>query len=244
MNRTLLFIALVLLATPAVAHSPPSLRLLFIGNSLTYSNDLPGVVEALGAANGVAVTTQSKTKADFGLQDHWADKRTRAAVAAGGWDYVVMQQGPSSLPANQANLRKWTQRWAKPIRAGGAQPALLMVWPSTSRLRAFPAVDQAYSDAAVAAEAVLLPAGRAWWSAWQLQPGPALYSSDGFHPDPTGTLLAALVVYAGLTGVLPAELPGELPVGNSQLSIDDDLERVLLQAAATALASTPAVDPN
>lgn len=243
MTRMLLAAALVVVTIPAAAETPPaSLRLLFIGNSLTYSNDLPAVVKALGAADGVAVTTMSKAKADFGLQDHWADKRTRAAVAAGGWDYVVMQQGPSSLPDNQANLRRWAQRWANPIRTAGAQPALLMVWPSTSRLRAFPAVDQAYSDAAVAAEAVLLPAGRAWWAAWQLQPGPALYSSDGFHPDPTGTLLAALVVYAGLSGQLPQQLPDELRVGNTRLRIDDDLERVLLQAARTAL-GTPASEP-
>ncbi|MCB1605864.1 MAG: SGNH/GDSL hydrolase family protein [Xanthomonadales bacterium] len=245
--RPWLLMAILLLsrgagALEAADGGAASMRILFIGNSLTYSNDLPGVVEALGAADGLRIETLTKAKPDFGLSDHWADRRTRAALAAGNWDYVVMQQGPSSLPANQVNLSKWAQRWAEPIRKGGAQPALFMVWPPVSRLQAFAAVDDAYSKAAEDAQATLLPAGRAWWAAWQLEPGPALYGGDGFHPDPMGTALAALVIYAGLSGQLPERLPDELPVGVTTLRLSEDQAQVLLQAAATALALPQPVD--
>ena len=51
---------------------------------------------------------------------------------------------------------------------------------------------------------------------------------DGFHPSELGTALAALVVYAGLTGIDPGELP---------VDADDDDASVLRAAAAEALAA-------
>ena len=53
-------------------------------------------------------------------------------------------------------------------------------------------------------EATLLPAGPAWLAAWRRSPKLRLYGPDGFHPSVLGTTLAALVVYARLTGTSPS----------------------------------------
>jgi len=139
------------------------------------------------------------------LEDHWTLTGARDALADGHWDAVVLQQGPSALPESQANLKEWAQRWADEIRAAGARPALLTVWPeSYRRAYAFGEVIRAYANAAAAAHAELFPAGVAWRAAWRRLPRLPLYDPDGFHPSALGTYLTGVVVYAGLTGPLPA----------------------------------------
>ena len=46
----------------------------------------------------------------------------------------------------------------------------------------------------------VFPAGQAWVSALSHDPSLPIYGTDGYHPAPLGTYLAALVVYEGITG--------------------------------------------
>jgi hypothetical protein len=203
------------------------LRVLFVGNSLTATNDLPAAVRALaGEAGRRPVETQTVAPGGVSLEEHWRSTGARDALEEGRWDAVVLQQGPSSLPESRAHLRSWATRWADAARARGARPALLGAWPESERSSAFPAAIASYADAAVAAGATLLPVGAAWQAAWRRDPELPLYGLDGFHPSELGTALAALVVYVGLTGVSPHELP--LPVAGPT-------GRLLRDAAAAAL---------
>jgi hypothetical protein len=178
-----------------------SLRVLFIGNSLTYANDLPAMVAgfALEARVGLRIEVEDVSNANYALEDHWGDSRTMRTLDEGGWDVVVLQQGPSSLPENQVNLRENAARFAERIRQLGGTPALYMVWPDVTRLSFFDAVSQSYRNAAEAADAALYPAGEAWRAAWMVDPSLPLYDGDGYHPSILGTYLAALTIYHGLT---------------------------------------------
>jgi hypothetical protein len=207
------------------------LRILFVGNSLTAENDLPSVVAGI-AENAGRRPVETRTVAPGGvsLEEHWSSTGAREALADGPWDAVVLQQGPSSLPVSRAHLLAWAKRWADEVRANGARPALLAVWPEEERASALPDVIESYAVAAEASGAELLPAGAAWRTAWRRDPGLALYGSDGFHPSKLGTELAALVVYTGLTGASP----GSLPLDGS---VPSDTARILRDAAAEALAA-------
>lgn len=212
---------------PAPERQP--LRVLFVGNSLTAANDLPAAVAAIADEAGRRpLQVQMVAPGGVSLQEHWTATGAREALASGRWDAVVLQQGPSSLPESRAHLRRWARRWAEEIRAHGARPALLSVWPEEERLSALGAVGESYADAAAAARAELLPAGDAWAAVWRRDPELELYGSDGFHPSGLGTRLAALVVYAGLTGASPATLP---------VSEDVETAGVLRESAAEALAA-------
>jgi hypothetical protein len=195
-------IAALLCSAPGGAERAP-LRILFVGNSLTATNDLPGVVAAIGRANGVTVRTQTFAPGGFALEDHWSAGVARDALASGGWDYVVMQQGPSSLPDSRVNLIEWARTWSDLARAHGTTPVLLTVWPEQYRSAYFGAVIRNYHDAAARAHALLAPAGVAWRNALHARPAPRLYGPDGFHPSALGTYVAALTVYARLTGAVP-----------------------------------------
>ena len=195
---TLALAALLIAAGSSAAAPPQSLRVLFVGNSLTATNDLPAHVAALADATGRKLEYRTVAFGGYNLEDHWTGGEARRALAGGRWDYVVMQQGPSAFPESQADLRLWAVRFAEEARAHGTEPALLTVWPEGWRIAALPEVIKGYARAAAAARAELLPAGVAWQLAWRCNARAPLYGPDDFHPSPTGTYAAALVAYGRL----------------------------------------------
>jgi hypothetical protein len=225
-----------LLPTVAPAGRPaPGERVLFIGNSLTAANDLPGLVEALSrVTSGPALACRAVVFADHSLEDHWARGDAARAIADGGWSVVVLQQGPSALPESQVLLREYTKRFDAAIRKTGARTALYMVWPSQARMQDFDGVSASYTAAAKDVDGLLLPVGDAWRAAWKRDATLSLYGADGFNPSPLGSYLAALVVYQGLTGRSPIGLPATLhpPAGGAALVVPPPQARVLQDVAA------------
>jgi len=188
----------LLLATLVLAQPQP-LRILFIGNSLTYVNDLPAMLCGLARSAGRAAVCETVAKPDYSLEDHWNEREARTAIGR-GWDVVVLQQGPSALPESRRLLIAYAKRFDAEIRKAGARPALYMVWPSLARRGDFPGVSQSYAAAAKEVNGLLLPAGEAWRAAWAADPKLPLYGPDGLHPSVAGTYLAALVIYGQLFG--------------------------------------------
>jgi hypothetical protein len=115
----------------------------------------------------------------------------------------VLQQGPSSLPESEVALREWTHRFDAVIRTSGARTAVYMLWPESNRRDAFDALSRSYARAAEDISGMLMPVGEAW----RRDPDVPLYGPDGFHPTPTATYLAALVMWQQITGQSPVRLP-------------------------------------
>jgi hypothetical protein len=221
--------ALVLGSAPSAAQTGgTTLRVLFVGNSLTATNDLPAQVARLAAAGGRTLAHREVTFGGFSLEDHWNRGDARAAIASGRWDVVVMQQGPSALPESQVYLRDWAVRFADEARAAGTRPALLTVWPESYRQSALSDVIVSYRRAAEAARTELFPAGEAWLAAWRCNSKTALYGRDGFHPSRLGTYTAALVLYGRL-------FKAPLRDRSLRLGVAPRTARLLQAAAATAL---------
>ncbi len=225
---------------------PPSVALegdvLFIGNSLTEFNDVPGIVQSLADSAGTpGFRTAALTRANGALEDHWAEGTALQAIARGNWRFVVLQQGPSSLPQSRVNLLEWTARFGARIRAAGAEPALYTVWPPLDRFAFFDDVIESYRLAAEEVNGIELPAGGAWLEAWEREPELELYGPDGFHPTLEGSYLAALGIYGGLSGRSPIGLPARfaLPAG-AVLEVPAATALVLQQAAEAALAAAAA----
>jgi hypothetical protein len=107
-----------------------------------------------------------------------------------------------------------------------------MVWPEKERFEAFPDVSLSYRLAAQDVGGILLPAGDAWLAAWQIDPSLSLYGPDGFHPTVTGSYLAALTIYGGLTGNSTLGLPGHLQLRSGTTIDIDPVVAPRLQAAA------------
>lgn len=226
---TVVLAALILSGGARAGGDAVPLRVLFVGNSLTDTNDLPATVAALAKTAGRELAYETIAPGGFALEDHWNQSDVHDALATGDWDVVIMQQGPSALPESQLNLRTWATRWADEARAAGTRPALLTVWPESYRQAALPDVITSYRLAAEAARAELFPAGSAWLAAWRCSPRTVLYGTDGFHPSRLGTYLAALVVYGRLFKA-PLLSPELTPAG-----VQAKTARLLQASAATAL---------
>src|SRR6476620_1203547 len=102
---------------PAPAVPPQGGGILFIGNSLTTTNDLPAMIEQLAReSGGTPIETRTVAEGGFSLEDHWNRGDAQRVIAQGGWSVVVLQQGPSALPESQVNLREYTMRFDTEIK--------------------------------------------------------------------------------------------------------------------------------
>ena len=232
-RRNALATALAACSTTAAAQEPSAARVLFIGNSLTYVNDLPRVVRSLYAIAGLQLATETVAKPNFSLGDHWDDREAQLAFRRGVWCTVVLQQGPSSREDSRAMLRDAVRRFAPLIAEVRATPALFSAWPHRRRLEDFQRASESYALAAADVNGILLPVADAWREAFRLVPSLDLYAPDGLHPSPHGTLLAALVILGALTRQSPTLLPAD----------NEELAR-LQQAAANALSRVTAAEPD
>jgi hypothetical protein len=232
----------ILVAGQAAAQQPGDedvaapLHVLFIGNSLTYTNDLPAVFRALAEAAGKSRPfVRAVTGPGFSLEDQWNLGEAQKAIAVGSWDYVVLQQGPSASAEGTSVLRAYAERFAKEIRAVKGRPVLYMVWPSTSRPQDFDGVVRSYAGAAKSVGGLVCPAGDAWRLAWKKDPKLELYSGDGLHPTAAGTYLAALTFYGLFYGQSPVGLPTKLALpGAAPIDIPPADARTMQEAAAEA----------
>ncbi|MEP6834641.1 MAG: hypothetical protein ABJB74_14695 [Gemmatimonas sp.] len=219
------------LVEPFDAHAK---HVLFVGNSLTYTNDLPGVFQDLAIAGGYDVGVTTLAYPNVALIDYLSDANAMSVIGRGTWDFVVLQQGTTSVAVCRDTLVLAAQLMDPYIRRGGGVPALMMTWPSADRQQVFPNVHDSFALAAQTVNGMLLPVGDAWLEAWKVNPEQPLYSGDGYHPSQFGTYLAALVIYEKFTGKDARQLPVDLRVGIDKFVLPAAAVRQLQEAAHAA----------
>lgn len=176
------------------------IRILFVGNSLTYTNDLPLLVCELGKADSILIGYKTIAKPDYSLDDHLAEGIVQSEISNGRYDFVIVQQGPSALPESQAILMSAVNKYKALCDQTKTKLALYMVWPSKSRISDLDNVIYSYSNAGKKHNVAICAAGLAWKKTWAANTGISLYGADGFHPELAGSLLAAMVIYGTITG--------------------------------------------
>lgn len=173
-------------------------KILFVGNSLTYTNNLPLLVEKIAKEDGTSIVTEMIAFPNYALEDHWNETQVSSALARTKYDYVILQQGPSAMPASRTNLVEYALKFSQLCRKSKAKVCLYTVWPSRERNFDFLNVIKSYAMAADTAGGRALEAGLAWKKILDENEDFPLYSSDDFHPTMHGSLLSAMVIYATL----------------------------------------------
>jgi hypothetical protein len=216
-------------------------RVLFIGDSYTYVNDLPATFADLAWAAGRRVDAVTLATGGESLAGHVADALTETTIASEAWNTVVLQDQSEdpALPSYRASeMDPAVTELVQLVRNDGATPLLFLTWGhesgwpqadlySYSSMQA--AVDQGYLAIAAQLRIPIAPVGDAWQSVVDQQPGAGLWQDDGVHPTTAGTYLAACVFYASIFGRSPVGLAYDngLPAAEAAM-----LQRV---AAATTL---------
>ncbi len=173
----------------------PTTEILFVGNSLTYTNDLPKLVAQLASSNGTQVKTQTIAYANYALEDHWNDGELQQLITKGSFDFVVVQQGPSSQADGREMLFDYGGRISALCEARGAKLAFFMVWPAKVNYHTFEGVIKNYTDAAERSGSLLCPVGKVWKGHFDSTNDFSYYGPDQFHPSLEGSKVAAQIIY-------------------------------------------------
>ncbi len=224
-RRTLVIVSAFLFFTFPLRLDPegkaPALRVLFIGNSYTYVNNLPGIIEQLAlAGNRERLETMLVAPGGWRLKDHWEKGEALKALHGGKWDIVVLQEqstlgmnyyvdGIMRIGGDQV-FRPYAESWVSEIRKAGATPVLFLTWARKMTPEDQAALSYAYIHAAKDFGANVAPVGIAWKMVREQDPSLELFYGDGSHPSPAGSYLAACTFYAAFFHRSPAGLPGRV----------------------------------
>lgn len=183
-------------ATLSVATLPirPVKSILFLGNSHTFTNDVPGMVRSL--LDGAV-----KTDALAGgfLDDIWLNRESNGLIG-GKWTDVVLQGAKLSSSHKYEYPNEGTIQIAKHALAAGSRVHFFVEWPR----RGWKESDFQWSHykqfAQKAGGGDLIPICWAWDAAIADQKGLDLWSGDGNHAALPGSYLAASVIAYWLEG--------------------------------------------
>jgi hypothetical protein len=217
-------------AAPGADAGPTSLKVLFIGNSYTYVNDLPGMLSRIAATAGAppAIATEEVVQGSATLGDHWANGIAQQRIDEGQFTHVVLQG--QSLEAAYPTAGYFTASaldFGRRIVDAGATPVLYVTWARASgdpvyagSFGGFVSPDEmqdfvSYNYAQVGGQlpgSLLACVGEAFRAALRDHPGIVLHQADRSHPTVAGTYLAASTLYVALTGN-PVPAASEVPAG-------------------------------
>lgn len=214
--------------------APACTRILFLGNSYTYVNDLPSTFANLARSAGRAVQVDMVANGGETLAEHAAAAEDQAMIAAHWWSYVVLQEqsGRPAYPGGRDLMYPAARTLAGRIEAIGAVPIFFMTWAHRDGLPEIGMdydsmqveIDNAYYGIAVELQVPVAPVGFTWSIVRHDHPEIALWADDGSHPSGAGTYLAACVFYASIFR--------QSPLGISwHGGVSDDQARILQEEA-------------
>ena len=219
MKKILLLTIAILLFK--ISFSQEEIRVLFLGNSYTYVNDLPKIIKDIAINEGKVFTYESVTPGGCTLFQHLDSQTSMSKIRQGNWDYVILQE-QSQLPvidyyrhntltpsykslhdsimlynpkAKVVGYMTWGRRY------GGQQcvnfgDGLYCSANFADFNHMQDTLTAAYCENAYATNSYVAPVGEAWKSALAAEPSLVLHSSDNSHPSYDGSYLAACVFYS------------------------------------------------
>lgn len=215
-----------------------ALRVLFVGNSHTFTNNVPELVTKLSQADNVQRPLMTFAEAPGGtsFKMHWDNGRVQKLLGDVEWDLVVLQD-QSAMPLMPRDQRQqetlpFARKLNERIKDSGARTVLFMTWGYQDGFLAMQQLArEAYQELAGDLKADLVPVGTAWEKAFLSRPGLDLWM-DGNHATMKGSYLAACVFYAVFYG--------RSPVGNSfTASLNAADARFLQETAASVVKLEP-----
>lgn len=189
------------------------MRVLFIGNSHTYFNDMPFLFQCFTQSEKAkrdGVSPAVSTMISHGgrkLSEHLAEPEVRYNILYGEYDYVVLQQSAHPFPGKDILLRDGGKlsEW---ISEAKSKMVGYMTWPQKEHPENAGIMIDSYTELCRENGGILAPVGAVWQQIQQDEKNSIeLYYTDGAHASLAGSYLAACVMYAAITGKSPIGLP-------------------------------------
>ena len=187
-----------------VETSPPSpvreMRVLFVGNSLTYYNEMPWLAAQVAQSLGVKPPLRAHFSGAGGmtLRQQWERGRAVTAIREGKYDYVVLQPQSSEIVRTTAETFRYARLLAKEIQQSGAKPMVFLTWAPRTGSFTQREYNEKYQKLGAELGAVVVPVGIAWQAL--LNQKIELFDGSGVHPNLAGSYLTACTFVAAIYG--------------------------------------------
>ncbi|QSE98759.1 DUF4886 domain-containing protein [Fulvivirga lutea] len=185
------------------------IRVLFVGNSFMFFNNLPQVVNAMAESQGVTIETRHSTVSGSNLEQHWKEEKgteTRKLLNDQKWDYVVFNNHSLSAIETPESFETYGKKFAELVKEKGAKPVFMITWGYKSNPRLFKPINEAYIKLAEETDSQIVPAGSLMAQAREWRPNLDLYFDDK-HPTSIGTYMIGLAFYKFFTGKSTLQIP-------------------------------------
>jgi len=224
--------------------SGPCTRVLFIGNSYTYVNDLPGMFASLAGSGGHRVETGMAAQGGWTFSNQIGSSDTLDKIKSATWNFVVLQEQseiPSVLQFRTQEMYPAARVLVRDVRNTGATPLFFETWAHRdgwpeNGMQNYESmqyqIDAGYLGIGQELNVNVAPVGFAWMQVRRQNPQQDLWQADGSHPSEQGTYLAACVFYS--------EIFQQSPEGLSfTAQLPNDTAQLLQKVAAQTVLNTP-----
>lgn len=210
-----LFLVLLLVQVAAFAHTR---SVYFVGNSYTYTNSMPNMLQSFATAMGDTLITDYSAPGGYTFQLHTTNATTISGIYSRHWDVVVLQeqsQMPSFPPSQVAtDVYPYAARLDSFVNDNDTctEVMYMMTWgrktgdaancPTYSVVCTYAGMQarlrESYMEMATDNRASVAPVGAAWKIVVDSFPSIELYQADESHPSVAGSYLQTCVFYASV----------------------------------------------
>jgi len=239
--RNLVVLLFLGIASQGIAQKETSV--LFIGNSFTFYNYMPGILKDIASANGKPMHVDTAVTGGKDLKFHSARERTYEMIKSKKWDYVVLQGHSNEFAQPDGKVDTLTLPYAKQIvdsirlLSPCSRILLYMTWgykngnPKWKAIAHYDSmqlrIERQYLRFADMFNAGVVPVGMVWKEVRDSYPIINLYDPDRFHPILTGSYLSACTFYTTIFG--------ETPYKNKAKIAIEPFHREAIELAATKI---------
>jgi len=206
-------IILILLISCYTVLRADTTHVLFVGNSITYFNNMPQTFQNISNSLGDTVVIDQHTPGGTGFVNHVTNNSLYNLVRQGNWDYVVLQPGSNESPGYSYPINETLDRAEilndsiykyNPCAKILYYEISYGVWGNTAgNLQTYnntmDSIRKNLTILADSTQAFFAPVGEAFKTAWNNDQSNMLWGGTGdIHPNVKGSYIAACVFYSSI----------------------------------------------
>lgn len=206
-------------------------EVLFIGNSVTYFNDMPEIFKNIAASKGKNVSITTHTPGGTGFVNHVDDPALYQKIKSKNYKYVIMQPGTNESAGHSYPISVTAERGSKirdSIRKYSPCSKIFLYEipygvPSANEYNVYFTTQQKIKDSITKMsnlmQVEMVPAGESARNYYNSSPDLALHGSyNDIHPGPKGSYLVAASMYSAIfqDHVFPSTFYNGLPQNTAE----------------------------
>jgi len=197
-----------------LAVAPLPLKILFLGNSHTSFNDVPGMVKRILEADAKGARVAIEVRIGGNLESLAKDQGTSDRIAVGRFTHVVLQGAALSSSHKYRYSQEGAVRLAQRAKQSGSEALLFAEW-SRKGWKETGYILGVYKEISKESQTKIVPVCSVFDSLLAKNPKLDLWQADGNHSSKAGSYVASLTIAQAvnprsLLKWRPADLPESL----------------------------------